>query len=80
MLVVYSLENSLCIGAKLLGGGFLGNFLYYYYILLTDADNVVLGLVGDKVLNYLIGCRRGRALEFCNDNGSVFLVCKVKLV
>ena len=73
-------ENALCLSLKLLGGTAVANFLYYYYVLLADIDNVVLGSVRSDVLNDLIGSELGCALELNHDNCAVFLVAHMELV
>ena len=48
MLVCDGGKDFVCIRLELVSVGVLGNFLNYYYVLLTDAYDIILGFVGNE--------------------------------
>ena len=79
VLFSYRVEYRICIRVEPLVRA-VGNFLYYYYVLLADINYVIAGLILNYALNDLVGGRLSLTLELNYDNGSVLVVIEVKLV
>ena len=73
-------ENVLSLSLESVGVAILRDLLNYYYVLLADINNVVLGFIGNDILNNVVGSNLGSALELDNDNRTGLVVAHVELV
>ena len=73
-------ENILSLCSERVCVAILRDFLYYYYVLLADVDDIILSLVGNDALDDVVGSNLGSALELDNDNRAGLIVAHVELV